>query len=94
LHNWHILRATRAFGPVTILNMAVAQIGPLTSAFEALAAVVGAGIVLGGFASGVYRLAATRPRDELETRVLPDGYAGGVVAILVVLIDLAVRYGA
>lgn len=58
-----------------------------------LATAVGAGILLGGFASGVYRLAMRRPRGELEMRVLPDGYAGGVVAVLVVLIDLVVRYG-
>lgn len=74
--------------------MAVAQIGPLTSAFEALATGVGAGILLGGFASGVYRLATKRPRKELEGRVLTDGYVGGVAAVLVVLIDLVVRYGA
>jgi hypothetical protein len=61
--------------------------------FEALATAVGAGIVLGGFVSGIYRLATKRPRGELETGVLTDSYAGGVVAVLVVLIDLVVRYG-
>jgi hypothetical protein len=73
--------------------MALAQIGPLTAVFEAFAAAVGAGIVLGGFALGIYRLTMRRPRDELEARVLADGYAGGLVGVLVTLIDLAVRYG-
>lgn len=72
--------------------MVFARIGLLTAALEALAAAVGAGIVLGGFAGGIYRLLTERLRGELEARVLADGYAGGVVAILIVGIDLAVRY--
>jgi hypothetical protein len=72
---------------------ALAQVGPFTAVFEALAAAVGAGIVLGGFALGIYRLTTKHPREELEARVLMDGYAGGLVGVLVTLIDLVVRYG-
>jgi hypothetical protein len=73
--------------------MTVAQIGPLTTLFEAVAAAVGAGIVLGGFTMGTYRLMARQPREELETRVLADGYMGGIVGVLVVFLDLILRYG-
>lgn len=73
--------------------MGLAQIGPLTAVFEGLAAAVGAGIVLGGFALGIYRLATRHPREELEARVLMDGYAGGLLGVLIALIDLVVRYG-
>jgi len=71
--------------------MALAQVGPLTVAFEALAAAVGAGIVLGSFAAGIYRLANSQRRLHIETRVLSDGYAGGLVGVLVVCLDLVLR---
>lgn len=58
-----------------------------------MASAVGAGIVLGGFAVGTYRLMAGQPRRELETRVLADGYAGGIVGALVACLDLILRYG-
>lgn len=73
--------------------MSLAQIGPLTALLEALAAAVGAGIVLGSFAAGTYRLVVRRPRSEIEARVLPDGYSGGVVGAFVVCLDLILRYG-
>jgi hypothetical protein len=73
--------------------MVFAQVGPLTTIFEGFAAAVGAGIVLGSFVLGIYRLTTNHPRDELEARVLTDGYAGGLVGVLVTLIDLVVRYG-
>jgi hypothetical protein len=67
--------------------MAFAQIGPLTTLFEGFATAVGAGVVLGGFAMGIFRVLARRPREELEAKVLIDGYAGGVVGVVVVLLD-------
>jgi len=73
--------------------MAFAQIGPLTTLFEGFATAVGAGIVLGGFAAGIYRLAVKQPREEIEARVLVDGYFGGIVGALVSCIDLILRYG-
>ncbi|MGC1851738.1 MAG: hypothetical protein WA687_04785 [Solirubrobacterales bacterium] len=71
--------------------MALSQIGPLTTVLEAVAAAVGAGIVLGGLVLGTYRSMAQRSRCELETRVLVDGYAGGLVGMAVVLLDLVFR---
>jgi hypothetical protein len=73
--------------------MAVARIGPLTGILEALAAAVGAGILLGGFTIGLCRMIAGRPRRTLEMHVLTDGYFGGAAAVIVVLLDLVVRYG-
>ena len=73
--------------------MPYAQVGPFTALFEALAAAVGAGVVLGSFGFGVYRLTMKRPRRELEARVLVDGYIGGATAAVVVLLDLLLRYG-
>lgn len=70
--------------------MTFAQVGPLTTLFEGLATAVGAGIVLGSFAMGIFRTLAKRPRKELETKVLIDGYAGGVVGVVVVFLDLIV----
>jgi hypothetical protein len=73
--------------------MVFSGIGPLTTAFEAWAAAVGAGVLLGSFAMGTVGLVARWPRDELGVRALTDGYAGGVVGMLVALLDLALRYG-
>ena len=72
--------------------MALAQIGPLTAVFEAVAAAVGAGIVLGSFSIGTFRLTIRQPRSEIETRVLADGYTGGIAGVFVVCLDLILRY--
>jgi hypothetical protein len=61
--------------------------------FEAVAAAVGAGVVLGGVALGVGRLAAGWPRQRIERRALTDGYLGGMVGAVVAVIDLILRYG-
>jgi hypothetical protein len=73
--------------------MRVAQIGPFTTALEAGATAVAAGILLGSFAMGTYRLMKKRPRRELEAHVLTDGYAGGIVGAVGALLDLILRYG-
>jgi hypothetical protein len=46
--------------------MALAQIGSLTNLTEALAAAVGAGVVLLSVAAGGWRLAVGRSREEIE----------------------------
>jgi len=74
--------------------MVIAQIGPLTAAVEALATAVGAGIVLGGFVLGVWRVLFGQPRRVREARVLTDGYVGGLSGVALVLIDMFIRYGA
>jgi hypothetical protein len=68
--------------------MCFAQIGPLTVAFQAMAAAIGAGIVLGGFVFGTVRLLVGKPRWVLERHVLTDGFIGGLSALAIALIDL------
>jgi hypothetical protein len=60
---------------------------------EAMAAAVGAGIVLGSFAIGTVRFLAGRPRHALEAHVLTDGYLGGLIGVAVAVVDLVLRYG-
>jgi hypothetical protein len=59
---------------------------------EAAATVVAAGIILGGFVMGVAGFLAGWPRQELDERVLTDGYLGGLVGVSVAVIDLVFRY--
>jgi hypothetical protein len=72
--------------------MALAQIGPLTSLFEATAAAVGAGVVLGSVVMGVARLAAGWSRKRIERRALTDGYLGGIFGAAVAVVDVMLRY--
>ena len=67
--------------------MSLAQIGPLTNLMEATAAAVAAGMLLGGFLTGVIGVAKAWPRRQLDHLVLRFGYLGGVGAILVILAD-------
>lgn len=73
--------------------MALAGIGPLTSALEAAATAVGAGILLGSFTIGARMFVAGAPRRDLEERVVASGYWGGIASIWAILADLAMRYG-
>jgi hypothetical protein len=70
------------------------SIGPLTSLMEAAAAAIGAGMLLGGFVTGVAGLVLAWPKKEFEARVLQEGYVGGVVAAGVVFADIILRYTA
>lgn len=71
--------------------MVLAGIGPLTSAIESVATAVAAGTLLGSFVIGTAGLLAGSPREVLAARVLTDGYGGGVLGALAVLVDLALR---
>jgi hypothetical protein len=59
---------------------------------EAVAAAVAAGMLLGGFVSGVAGLLLACPRPDFDARVLRDGYTGGGMAIGVVVVDIRFRY--
>ncbi len=72
--------------------MVLAQVGPLTTLIESTATAVGAGIVLGGFCSGLAGLLLALPRAEIEARVLRDGYIGGALSVLAMLADITFRY--
>jgi hypothetical protein len=73
--------------------MALAEIGPFTTLMQNVAAGVGAGMLLGAFATGVVGLASAWPRRHLERLVTRHGYAGGLGGILVMLADITLRYG-
>lgn len=73
--------------------MELAQIGPLTTMLEAVAASVGAGIVLGSVSIGATRLARGWARQRIERRALTDGYMGGMVGAIAAVIDIVLRYG-
>jgi hypothetical protein len=73
--------------------MRFAQIGPLTTVLEAVAASVGAGIVLGSVAIGAVRLARGWSREQIERRALTDGYLGGIIGAAAAVIDIILRYG-
>lgn len=72
--------------------MAFAQFGPLTTLMEGAAAAVGAGILLGGFATGVAGLVLAWPRREFDARVLKDGYIGGLLGVAMMIADITFRY--
>lgn len=67
------------------------HIGPLTHAVESLAALTGAGILLGSFAIGLAGLLLGWPRRTLAARALTDGYLGGLFALFMGLLDLLAR---
>lgn len=73
--------------------MTIEQIGPLTAVVEALAAAVGAGVVLGGVAIGILDLVQGSSRADLESDALAGGYIGGGVGAFLALTDLILRYG-
>lgn len=72
--------------------MSPAQIGPLTTIFEAIATAVGAGIVLGSVGVGIVRLALGVSRTRVEGNALIDGYVGGAFGAAIALVDIGVRY--
>jgi hypothetical protein len=73
--------------------MVSAQIGLLTGTAEALATAIGAGMLLGSFVLGSLGLLYGQARQDLERRVLTDGYYGGIFGTLLTVADLASRYG-
>ena len=73
--------------------MALVHTGPLTTALEAAATAVGAGIVLFSFAAGIWGLAVGLSKGDIEDRALRGGYFGGALGAAIVLVDAVVRYG-
>ncbi|HEX8689038.1 MAG TPA: hypothetical protein VF729_02220 [Solirubrobacterales bacterium] len=72
--------------------MELARVGPLTTLIEGGAAAVGAGILLGGFATGLVGLVLAWPRRKFEWQVLKGGYAGGAAGALLMIADITFRY--
>jgi hypothetical protein len=72
--------------------MALAQIGPATGFMEALATAIGAGMVIGGFLAGIVGMGLGWHKPKLDRSTLAGGYAGGGFAVLLLIIDLGMRY--
>jgi hypothetical protein len=60
----------------------VAQIGPITSLLEAMAAAVGAGVVVSGYLAAVVGMLVGRSRKEMEDNALRGVFWGGVLGTL------------
>jgi len=86
------VRATRALGHGRVGYVVLAQIGPLTGVLEALATAVGAGVVLGGVATGILGLVLGAKRADIEEYALVSGYIGGGIGAALALVDLILSY--
>jgi hypothetical protein len=89
-----VLRDMRESMPGRIIGMAIAQVGPFTAIIEGLATAVGAGVVLGSVAAGLFGLARGWSRRTIGDRGLTDGYLGGAIGAVAVFADLCLRYAA
>lgn len=74
------------------MSQVLAHIGLTTTILESVATSIGAGMLVGGFAFGAAGFLRGRARQDLEKRALTDGYLGGLVAAVLLVLDLAMRY--
>jgi hypothetical protein len=65
--------------------------GPFTSFIATLAACVGSGVLLGGFAAGLIDLARRGGSSDPAGPVRIGGYLGGFTALLVLLLETLIR---
>ena len=72
--------------------MAIARIGPLTDLIQSVAAGIGAGMLLGGFLTGLVGLIAAWPRRHFDQGVLEFSYAGGAAAAILMLVDSTLHH--
>jgi hypothetical protein len=68
-----------------------AHIG-LTAVLESVATAIGAGMLVSGFVMSTVGFARGRTRREIEASALRDACAGGLGGILLLLVDIAVRF--
>jgi hypothetical protein len=59
-----------------------------TGVFEALAASIGSGLVVGGFIGGAGSFAWTRSRPMSEKWALLGSYVGGLAALISLAVDI------
>jgi hypothetical protein len=62
--------------------------GPLTDAFEGLAAAIGAGVVVGSFVGGITSSVSRRLRRNSEKWTVIGGYFGGGLALMALATDI------
>jgi hypothetical protein len=68
------------------------QIGPLTELMQSVAAGVGAGMLLGGFLTGLVGLVRSWSRPRLDRGVLEFSYGGGGAAAILMIVDSTLRH--
>jgi hypothetical protein len=68
--------------------MELASIGPLTDILENTAAAVAAGMLLGGFATGLMGLVQAWPRRAIDHGVMQFGYYGGAGGLAILAVDM------
>jgi hypothetical protein len=64
----------------------------ITRGFEALAASIGSGLVVGGFVGGAGSFARTRSRRASEKWALVEGHVGGLAALISLAIDIVEKH--
>jgi hypothetical protein len=64
----------------------------VTRGFEALAASIGSGLVVGGFVGGAGSFAWTRSRKVSEKWALVGGHVGGLAALISLAIDIVGKH--
>jgi hypothetical protein len=64
----------------------------ITRGFEALAASIGSGLVVGGFVGGAGSFARTRSRRVSEKWALIGSYLGGLAALISLAIDIVGKH--
>jgi uncharacterized membrane protein YiaA len=73
------------------LHPLMAGIGPVTSGVEALATSIAAGILLGGFVTGLVGLLFSWEQGRSDRRVARGGYFGGLIVALVGVAEVGFR---
>lgn len=68
------------------------NIGFFTTVIGVVATVIGAGVVIGGFAGAGLGVVGGRSRKEVEADALWHGFWGGVIAVVCLILDLSVGY--
>jgi hypothetical protein len=72
--------------------MPIAQIGPLTGLLEGAAATIAAGMLLGGFLTGLVGLVKGWPRRQFDWLVVQFGYGGGALSVAVMIADITFHH--
>jgi len=69
----------------------IAGVGPVTSGVEAIATSIAAGILLGGFVTGLVGLLLSWEQGRSDRQVARGGYCGGLIVALVGLAETGFR---
>jgi hypothetical protein len=74
------------------MDLVFANVGPLTSVTEAVAASIGSGAVIGGFLGGIDGVLSRRPREESERRAALGSLAGGLGSLCLLAVDIVEKH--